>query len=195
LSREKTGKQRRFAFLAVLILIPICLCSCASRSAVNKKQLFVYLTNRAQYILLPPGGIEKPMDMAQYISIAYGGQDFYFNAWVQADETGMEMTLFNELGTAMGELRYSEGFINLSSPAFPDSLKPEYIVADFQLCFYDPLMLREALKNCGLAFEADETSRRVMEGKNIIINIEKNQNIIQIKNHLRGYVYTLEGDF
>jgi hypothetical protein len=194
LSREKTGKRRKFAFLAVFILI-LCICSCTSRRAVNNKQLFVYLTNRAQFILLPPGGIEKPMDMAQYISAAYGGQNYYFNAWVQADKTGMEMTLFNELGAAMGELRYSEGFVDLSSPVFPNSLKPEYIVADFQLCFYDPLMLSMALKNCGLIFEADERYRRILQGKNVIIEIEKDQNIVQIKNHLRGYTYTLEGDF
>jgi hypothetical protein len=194
LSREKTGNLRRFAFLAVFILI-LCLYSCTSRRAVNDKQLFVYITNRAQFILLPPGGIEKPMDMAQYISATYWGQDYYFNAWVQADETGMEMTLFNELGASMGELRYSDGFVELSSPVFPNSLKPEYIVADFQLCFYDPIMLSIALKNCGLAFESNESYRRVLQGKNVIIEIKKNQNIVQIKNHLRGYAYTLEGDF
>jgi hypothetical protein len=135
------------------------------------------------------------MDMAQYISAAYGGQDYYFNAWVQADETSIEMTLFNELGASMGELRYNEGFVELSSPVFPNSLKPEYIVADFQLCFYNPIMLRDALKNCGLAFEANEKFRRVLQGKNVIIEIEKDQNRVQIKNHLRGYSYILEGDF
>jgi hypothetical protein len=195
LNRKKTGKLRRFALSTILILILITLSSCASRATASGKQLFVHLTNFTQFILLPPGGIEKPMDMAQHISAAYGGQDYYFNAWVQADETGMEMTLFNELGAAMGELRYSKGFINLSSPVFPNSLKPEYIVADFQLCFYDPIMLREALKKCGLIFEADERSRRVLEGKFVIIEIIKDQNIVQIKNHLRGYTYTLEGDF
>jgi hypothetical protein len=194
LNREKTGKRRNFAFLAVFILI-LCLCSCASRPATNDKQLFVYLTNRAQFVLLPPGGIEKPMDMAQYISAAYGGQDYYFNAWVQADENGMEMTLFNELGAAMGELRYREGFVELSSPVFPGSLKPEYIVADFQLCFYDSLMIRDALKKIGLAFEANGKFRRVLQGKNVIIEIEKDQNRVLINNHLRGYAYTLEGDF
>jgi hypothetical protein len=194
LSREKTENRYKLTFFAVFILT-FCLCSCASRSAVNDKQLFVYLTNRAQFVLLPPGGIEKSMDMAQYISAAYGSQDYYFNAWVLADETGMEMTLFNELGASMGELHYSEGFVDLSSPIFPNSIKPEYIVADYQLCFYDPVLLSEALKKCGLIFEANEKARRVLERKNIIIEIEKNQNIVQIKNHLRGYAYTLEGDF
>jgi hypothetical protein len=171
------------------------LSSCASRGAVNERQLYAYITNSEQFFLLPPSGIEKPMDMAQHISATYGGRNFYFNTWIQADETGMEMTLFNELGASMGELRYSDGFIELSSPVLPNSLKPEYIVADFQLCFYDPIMLREALRKCGLTFEANEKSRRILERGNLIIEIEKNQNIVQIKNHLRRYTYTLEGDF
>jgi hypothetical protein len=152
-------------------------------------------------MLLPPGGIEKPMDMAQYISVSYGGQDYYFNAWVQADETGMEMTLFNELGAAMGELSYREGFVEFSSPVFPGSLKPEYIVADFQLCFYDPLMLSKALKDCGLVLETapsdagDGTVRRILKRKNTIIRIEKEQDAVKIYNNIRGYTYTLKGDF
>jgi hypothetical protein len=141
------------------------------------------------------------MDMAQYISISYGDQDYYFNAWVQADETGMEMTLFNDLGAAMGELSYRDGFVQFSSPLFPSSLKPEYIVADFQLCFYDPLLLSKALKNCGLALETapsdagDGTVRRILKGKNTIIRIEKEPDAVKIHNILRGYTYTLKGDF
>jgi hypothetical protein len=171
-------------------------CSCASRSATAAdKRLYAYLSNSAKYVLLPPQAIEKPIDMAQHISASFGGQDYFFNAWVRADETGMEITLFNELGAAMGELSYRDGYVHFSSPVFPTTLKPEYIVADFQLCFYDPLLIQQALKNCGLVFEADEKVRRILERKNVIINIEKDQNIVQIKNNLRGYNYTLEGDF
>ena len=65
---------------------------------------------------------------------------YFLNAWLKADKTEMEIILFNELGANMGELMYREGMVNFSSPVFPKSLRPEYIVADFQLCFYNPLL-------------------------------------------------------
>jgi len=107
----------------------------------------------------------------------------------------MEMTLLNELGVSIGELSYRNGLVSFSSSIFPKSLKPEYIVADFQLCFYNNIALRRALENCGLLFENTGNSRRIFQGKNLIIEIEKTPNIVKFVNHIRGYTYTLEGDF
>jgi hypothetical protein len=145
--------------------------------------------------LLSPDGIEKPLDMAQFISASYGGRNYFFNAWVKADETAMDMTLFNEFGATMGDLSYRDGLIDFSSSIFPNSLRPEYIVADFQLCFYNPLLIRRALEDCGLSLEIQGNTRRVLKGKDMIIEIEKNNSNVRFINHLRGYTYTLEGDF
>ena len=196
----KKREQGGFAFLTVLILIY--LCSCVSGGIGNhsffEKRPYAYLTNSAKYVLLAPEGIEKPMDMAQYISASYGGQDYFFNAWVKADETGMDIALFNELGAAMGDLSYRDGAVNFSSQVLPESLAPEYIVADFQLCFYDPIPLGRALKKCGLTLETrgagSSGTRRVLTGKNLVIEIEKTRDAIKLTNHLRGYSYTLKGD-
>ena len=166
--------------------------SCASLA--REKQLHVYLTDRARYVLLPHGGIEKPMDSSQFISASYGGKDYYFNAWVRADETGMDMSLFNELGASMADLSYRDGDINFSSQVFPKNLRPEYIVADFQLCFYDPILLRRALEDCGLTLEIKGSSRRILSGKKLIMEIEKTPNAVRLVNHLRGYTYTLTGE-
>jgi hypothetical protein len=133
--------------------------------------------------------------MIQHISASYKGRDYFFNAWVRADETGMEMTLLNELGVNMGELSCRDGAVSFSSTVFPQSLKPEYIVADFQLCFYNTRALRQSLEDCGLSFEAGENNRRIFQGKTLIIEIEKSRNTVRLINHLRGYAYTLEGNF
>jgi hypothetical protein len=137
--------------------------------------------------------------MAQFISASFQGQEYYINAWVRADETGMEMIMFNELGAAMGELTYREGLIGFSSAVFPNSLKPEYIVADFQLCFYNPLPLRQSLSRSGLGLEiienTNKTIRRILKGEDVLIEIEKEPNDVRLTNYLRGYKYTLEGDF
>jgi len=178
-----------------IIFLFLCCCSCASKTPVKENRLNVYLTGSSSYRLLPPENIENSLDMAQHISASWQGRDFLLNAWVKADETGMEMTLLNELGAYMGELSYRDGSASFSSPVFPSSLKPEYIVADFQFCFYNTSALRQALEDCGLSFEHTGNSRRIFKGKTLIIEIEKNPNTVRLINHLRGYAYTLEGSF
>ena len=201
MSREKiiqnriNGSKLAFsaAFSAALVLIHISLYSCVSAS--GKNQPHVYFTNKAKYILLPASGIENPMDMAHYISASFQDQKYFFNAWVKADKTGIEMTMLNDLGVSMGILSYRDGFISLSSPVFPDSMQPEYIIADFQLCFYNPGLLRKELGKIGLVFEANETTRRILNSGNAIIEIEKTKSAVRLTNNFRGYSYFIEGDF
>jgi hypothetical protein len=184
-------KKHRYAFLAALVFIYLCSCS----SLAVDKRPYAYLADRSKYILLPPAGIEKPVDMAQRISAVYNGQSFYFSAWVLADENGIDISFFNELGAAIGELSYREGVVSLSSAVFPPSLKPEYIIADFQLCFYEPGLVGMALKDCGLVLEKQNDLRRIFEGKSLIIEIEKTTEAVKLVNRLRSYSYTLEGEF
>jgi hypothetical protein len=178
----------------ITIIFFLCCCSCTPKAPVRENRPNAYLAAGSPFFLLPCGDIENPLDMAQRISASYQGKNYFFNAWVKADKTGIEMTLLNELGAQMGELSYREGRVSFSSPVFPSSLlKSEYIVADFQLCYYSAPALRQALENCGLSFEYTENSRRILQGKKIIIEIEKKQNTVSLVNHLRKYSYTLEG--
>jgi hypothetical protein len=179
----------------LIILFLCCCCSCVSKAPVKEDRLYIHLTNSSKFFLLPCGDIEKPMDTAQRISAEWQGKDYSFNAWVKADKEGMEITLLNELGVNMGELSYRNGSVSFSSKVFPNSLKPEYIVADFQLCFYNTDALTNALKDCGLTLKNTENNRCITKGKTVIIEIEKSSNTVRLVNHLRGYTYTLEGNF
>jgi hypothetical protein len=177
------------------IILVLCFCSCTPRVPVKEGRLYIYLTGNSKYFLLPAGNIENSIDMAQRISASWQGKDYFFNTWVKANEAEIEMILLNELGVNMGELSYRDGLVSFSSPVFPQSLKPEYIVADFQFCFYSAPALRQALEDCGFSLETAGNSRRVLKGKTVIVEIEKSRNTIRLVNHLRGYAYTLEGDF
>ena len=179
----------------LLVGVLACCCSCASGGAARETGPHVWLTNSSPYKLLPPGDIEHSMDTPQLVSASYGNKDYLLNAWVKADETGINMTLINELGANMGELSYRDGAVSFSSPVFPESLGGEYIVADFQLCFYNIPALRRALEDCGLSLEDTGAGRCILQGKTVIIEIEKSRNVVRLINHLRGYTYTLEGDF
>jgi len=177
----------------------ICLCSCVPGTKTGedkpKPALHAWLADQSSYRLLPPEQIEQPLDMPQFVSASYGGKDYYLNAWVKADTTGLNITIINELGANMGELSYRDGKASFSSAMFPLSIKPEYIVADFQLCFYKASVLREALEECGLSFEDNGTTRRILKDKTVIIEIDKTHNVVKYVNYLRGYLYILEGNF
>ena len=194
--KKKNLSMQRFAiFVTVFFLILIGISSCASRRTARETTFYVYLTNNSKFFLLPPEAIEKPMDMIQHISASFRRQNHFFNAWVIADETKIEMSIFNEMGATMGELFFREGFIDFKSPIFPRAFRPEYIVADFQLSFYDPHFLRLALEKSGLFLEIEGNNRRIYEKNELIVEIIKNDNSVTLINHLRGYTYTMVGDF
>ncbi|MDR1932595.1 MAG: DUF3261 domain-containing protein [Spirochaetales bacterium] len=142
--------------------------------------------------------------MAQHISGAYGKQKFLLEAWIQADDTRLNMSFFNGLGTAVGDLVFRETEISFDSVFFPSSFKPEYIVADFQFCFYRAEALSPALEKCGLSLlvehrgaqAGEKTELRIIsDAQKPVIEIEKTQAFVRYTNYMRGYTYTLEGEF
>jgi hypothetical protein len=187
----------------------VCFCACASGTKAKGDEPatpYIWLTDNSRYILLPTGDIEYPLDSHQLISASYQGKDYVLNAWVKADTAELNMTIINELGANMGELSYRNGAASFSSPVLSLPFKPEYIIADFQFCFYQARALFQSLKYGGLSFEEIKTNRfedtwtvrHILLGdhKTVIIRIEKkSRNVIELVNHLRGYAYTLEGNF
>jgi len=159
----------------------------------------VFVTDRAQFTLLPASEIEKPVDGAQQLTGTFGSQNFVLEAWVRADESGIDMDFYNSFGAGMGSFSFNDKAVSLDSPVFPQNLKPEYLAADFQFCFYKPQALQRVLKAAGLVFEISDgtftETRRILAGKETVIEIKKNENQIHYANLLRGYSYVLEGTF
>ena len=189
--------MRLMKFLSVLLISGLCAISCAS--VAQKEMPYIDITDSSKFVLLPTEGIERAMDMVQFFSYEFGGQSYFFNSWVKANENEIEMAFFNELGTNMGELSYRNGLVNFSSPVFQKSvmqyIKPEYIIADFQLCFYDQFLLSNSLNDIGLVLEVNDGNRRVFSGNEVLIDIKKTENTVKLVNNLRGYAFGLEGDF
>jgi hypothetical protein len=190
----KSDKKDIFSFLFPAGILVLFL-SCAPSAGIREERPYIWITDSSKYTLLPPENIINPLDNYQLISASYGSQSYQINSWVKADETGIDITFLNELGANMGELSWCGGAVSFSSPVFPQVLNPRYIIADFQFCFYDAGALAQALKESGLTIKETETGRLILKGDTVIIEITKDKNIIRFVNHLRGYAYTLEGDF
>ena len=186
------NKRKPYLFFLLIAGAVLCIFSCAT-AAVRDDRPFIWITDKSKFILLSPQNIEKTLDGYQLMSASFAGQNYYMISWVKADETGMDITLMNEMGANLGELIWRDGNISFSSTVFPDSMPPEYIIADFQLCFYSSAALSQALKKSGLTLAETETSRHIYMKNVPIIEIIKGQNSITFNNHLRGYTYTLEG--
>ena len=179
------------------IFIILTLVSCATQE--KRSHAPVFITDRLQFILLPAMEIEKPMDGAQRITGSFGDQNFLMEAWVRADETGIDMAFFNSLGAGMGNFSFTDKAVSLASPVFPRNFKAEYLAADFQFCFYNPHALKHALESLGLVFQVENGAyteiRKIIAGKDTIIEIQKTVNQVRYVNILRGYSYTLDGVF
>jgi len=171
-------------------------CSCAT---IEQKKPpvppFTWLTDSKKFTLLPTECIETHLDSQQLITASFNGRIFQAALWVKADETVLDITIVNEMGASLGELSYRNGSVSFSSSVIPGMLKPEYIVADFQLCFYNANELGKALEKSAFTFEETEKGRRVLNGNTVIYEIEYGRNIVRLNNKTRGYSYTIEGNF
>jgi hypothetical protein len=186
--------SKRFLFAQPLLIL--CLVSCATRHTFSPYSP-VYVTDRAKYTLLPPSNIAAPLDMAQQLTGRYGKQEFLLNAWIKADEGGIAIALFNAMGADMGQFSFDGAGISFVSALFPPSLKPEYIAADFQFCFYAADALKQTLKASGLTLiaviQGTQEVRTIYSGRKRIIEIVKAGETVQYTNFLRDYSYILRG--
>jgi hypothetical protein len=179
--------------------------SCASGPETGERP--VYLTDSAAFRLLPPSCIEKPLDMAQQISGTYNSRtykakQFIMDAYVIADSARISMILFSAMGGEIADLSFDKENLQFKSDYFPKNLKAEYIVADFQLVFYDAGRLAEELESAGLRLVTRRDGgmkktekREVLNDGTVIIEIVKTSSEVRYTNHVRGYQYTLRGDF
>jgi hypothetical protein len=156
----------------------------------------VYVTNTTVIDLLPPQDIDGSLDMLNMLTGKFGDTSFYIQAYLQADENGLFMSLMNDFGTDMGSLSYTGDRLAFDSSVFPSSLKPQYITADIQFTYYNADAVRSVLNQAGLDFVITKKDdgvevRDVMHGNKCIEEITKSPGVVKIVNYLRGYEYNL----
>jgi hypothetical protein len=189
-----------FRWIGLLLGVSILLlCSCTKASRGGHLESPVYLTDTQRIYLLPPSAMGTPVDGAQRIEAIHNGETSLFEAWVMANDTILSVTLFGSMGATIAEVNYTSDSLFFSSRIMDtEKIKPQYIIADFQLCFYETEKVRKVIEASHLEFEETiqgDESRRIIstEGKKII-TIERNKNEIHLTNHLRGYEYRIHSE-
>ena len=177
-------------FLTVFLFVTV---SCVTvKPLPNLSPVFV--TNTKSINLLPPEDIQNDIDTLYALNIEFGNEKFYVITLIQADKSGIFLSLMNDFGTDMGSLEYTENSAVLDCSLIPEKLKPEYLIADLQNAFYDASAVKQNLNASRLNFEVEQNEtgevRRILNGSKLIEKIEITENEIKIKNYLRNYEYS-----
>ncbi|MBO7516394.1 MAG: DUF3261 domain-containing protein [Spirochaetia bacterium] len=159
----------------------------------------VYVTNEAQYELLPPSAFEENMDRFQNITGYFQGKVHIFGAYIKSDNESVAITFFNQMGGSVGDLLYTGDSLVANSHFTPQGTKFEYMMADFQFCYCKKELLAESLEAVGLRFEVSGNSgkeiRQIWDKDKLVIQVEREKDRTKLQNLLREYSYDiLEGN-
>lgn len=183
-------------FLLIFLVIGIS-CTSTPRNIEAEKQ--VYLTDTTYVNILPPSVATVNLQMFQQVVGSYSGQNFQMDAFLILNQDEINVTLMNSFGTTMGTLLYTPSTMEFETTLFPASIKPAYIIFDFQLCFYPVEELKRELEDSGLSLNLTKDNsqelREIRDKDRLIISILKENEKIQYVNNERNYSYTIYGDF
>ena len=181
--------KNTFRFIFALA-ITAAFASCASVQKTPELNR-VYVTNTTPVDLLPPSAIRTEIDEMQYFEGTFAEKSFSTMLYLQADSTQIQVLMLNEMGIEIGTLTYDGITCQMESAFFPKKLKAEYIILDLQNAYADSEELQTHYKKYGLTFEQSGTTRTLSRKNTLIEEITAEDNILTIKNHLRGYMYKL----
>jgi hypothetical protein len=179
----------------ISLMLSIFLFACSSTIRTTT-EVPVYITNSRAIYPLPPSDIKTPLDEAQLLEGTYGNQSFSLESWTIANDSLISISLFNSIGASFGSLFYSKDSLFFNSSFIKSKqIKPQYIVTDFQLCFYKTEPLQKMYSKHGLLFfeniQKETIIRGVIDQKDTIIKITNNPEMTLFKNHLRNYEYRI----
>ncbi len=190
----------RALFLAFLLALVGC-----HHSRVAPGVAPVYYSDNRSVELLPTAVMTEPIDMPQHIAGNFTKPDgstdsFEADSWVRANDSILSITMFTGFGTTLGEITYERDSVKAESSVLDvTKMKAEYLVADFQVCFYPFAALKENFEKSGFTFvesrdgEASDGDyvRTLKEGDRVILVAKKTAREVSLVNELRKYSYRI----
>ena len=152
--------------------------------------------------LLPTSSMTEGIDMPQRIEGRFvkpdGSTDsFEADSWVRANDSVLSITLFTGFGTTLGEITYARDSVKAESSVMDVAkIKTEYLIADFQICFYPFDALRKNFEQAGYVFTETRSGagntdyvRTLADNGKTLLTARKSGTEIHLENVLRGYSY------
>ena len=194
---------------ALVLAFLLALVGCSS-SNVKPGTAPVYYSDNRSVELLPTAVMTEPIDMPQHIAGNFTKPDgstdsFEADSWVRANDSILSITMFTGFGTTLGEITYERDSVKAESSVLDvTKMKAEYLVADFQVCFYPFAALKENFEKVGFTFvesrdasadgevsAAGDYVRTLKEGDRVILVATKKAREVSLVNELRKYSYRI----
>ena len=162
----------------------------------------VYYSDGRAVSLLPTAAMTHGIDMPQRIEGKFQKSDgssdsFEADSWVRANDSVLSITLFTGFGTTLGEITYARDSVKAESSVMNVAkFKTEYLIADFQICFYPFEALQKNFEQAGFAFTENRSGagnadfvRTLSENGKVILTATKKGSELHLVNELRHYSY------
>ena len=194
---------------ALVLAFLLALVGCSS-SNVKPGTAPVYYSDSRSVELLPTAAMTDLIDMPQHIAGNFTKPDgstdsFEADSWVRANDSILSITMFTGFGTTLGEITYERDSVKAESSVLDvTKMKAEYLVADFQVCFYPFAALKENFEKAGFSFvesrdasadgevsAAGDYERTLKEGDRVILVATKKAREVSLVNELRKYSYRI----
>ena len=181
--------------LACVLLLAAC-----SRSNVKPGTAPVYYSDARSVALLPTSAMTEKLDMPQHLRGEFTQQDgslksFEGDSWVRANDSVLSIMLFSGFGTTIAEITYGKDSLHFESSVMDvEKMKAEYVLADFQVCFYPYKALKDNFEAAGFVFEetrgiALDFVRTLKDGNTLVLTAQRKGKEITLVNSLRHYSY------
>jgi hypothetical protein len=188
------------------------LASC-HHALVKPNSAAIYYSDSKYINLLPTTAMEGSIDGIQHLdgtfSKSFSQENsnadtsttaFSGEVWVRANDSILSITLMGSFGVTIAELTYANDSVSFASSVIDvEKMKPEYVLADFQACFYPFEALQKNFDKNGFDFDELRTAgsgepppdfeRTLTDNGNVILRIVRKANEIDLVNELRHYKY------
>lgn len=180
---------------------------------VKPNSAAIFYSDSKSINLLPTSAMEGSIDEVQHLEGTFskdptvqGAQEdtssktFSGEVWVRANDTILSITLMGSFGVTVAELTYANDSVSFASSVMDvEKMKLEYVLADFQACFYPFEALQKNFDKYGFDFDELRTAgsgepppdfeRTLTDNGKVILRIVRKANEIHFVNELRHYKY------
>ncbi len=189
----KLPKFWKLAFLVGAVLAV----GCSSRRALVGSSARIFYSDARSVSLISPRENTFLAEENQHLSGNFGDRSFSAESWMLLSDSIIHVMLFGNIGNTIAELVYTEDSISFRSSVMDArKIKPEYILADIQFCYYPKEALERNFSSAGFSFVEERRgnvlTRKLQENETPILRMERTANRIFLKNELRNYSYSIE---
>ncbi len=205
--------------LGLKIFAIVCWTFCAAflaschHALVKPNSAAIYYSDSKYINLLPTTAMDGSIDGIQHLDGSFAKMptkensnadtsttEFSGEVWVRANDSILSITLMGSFGVTIAELTYANDSVSFASSVIDvEKMKPEYVLSDFQACFYPFDALHKNFEKFGFDFDELRTAgsgepppdfeRTLTDNGKVILRIVRKANEIYLVNELRHYKY------